>query len=460
MRNLLASWRDEIARNPVVLAPLVALGAVMSMNARTGYALANKSYIMGIIFVAIAVLTAYAATKGLEMPKGGPHRGRRRALIAWAVVGFFIDQFCGWQTFGLLFADGQVARDTKGQNVAALRADIGRLQAERASLVIPRPVAAIEPEEQRECKLAPKGIDPVGPKCTALRVELGKAKRAAEIDDKELPAKLQQLASGDQVAEGQVQFLVPLKLARAAVGLVDEKTAKRIQGRHILFGFELIMVAVLGVASVFGFWLVGTHGAGDEDDARDYSPLRLAGPPVRPALVAPSVPLSGDGWDGPRGGGSPPGAPITVNVGVPQIAAPAAQSDAARAASVEPGVKPPAPAVLVPARDRRDLAGLPSDAPPVDRSRVTRELSPDEREPADVVLAFAAACVVDAPGAMVTLTDLHRRYAAWAGERALGRDVFARLFADVAGVAIGDIAGTAHARGIALRAAPPLKAVG
>jgi predicted dinucleotide-binding enzyme len=102
---------------------------------------------------------------------------------------------------------------------------------------------------------------------------------------------------------------------------------------------------------------------------------------------------------------------------------------------------------------------LSADAPPVDRSRVSRALSPEEREAADVILAFRAACIVDSPGGLVDAQHLVRRYQAWAGNRALAPEAFLALFADVSGFKAVDMGGLPHVSGLALRAAPGLKAV-
>ena len=116
------------------------------------------------------------------------------------------------------------------------------------------------------------------------------------------------------------------------------------------------------------------------------------------------------------------------------------------------------PAPPVAARgERRDLPALPADSPPIDRSKVRRALSDEERPVADVMLAFRAACVVDTPGGLVALENLYRRYRHWAGARAAEPATFRSLFPDVTGVRLADIGGLCHAHDVALRVGAELK---
>ena len=121
---------------------------------------------------------------------------------------------------------------------------------------------------------------------------------------------------------------------------------------------------------------------------------------------------------------------------------------------------PPNPEAAQPAkRPRQDLPALPADSPPVDRSKILRDLSPEEREAADVILAFRAACVVDAPGGVVDSSRLYARYSYWAGPRALDEPAFHALLQDLTGIEAVEIGGLGHYRGVALRAAPAMKEI-
>lgn len=189
-------------------------------------------------------------------------------------------------------------------------------------------------------------------------------------------------------------------------------------------------------------------------------------PAPAPMLALPSG--TGHGyWFAPQDSRSPAsdgaaayGAPINIT-----FAAPAAVPPPGNGAATLTAGEREAPAVsFSPAsgaapRERRDLTAISADAPPVDRSRIARDLSPDEREAADVILAFRAACLVDTPGGIVVAADVARRYRHWAGERALGDDAFLSLLADVTGLEAVAIGGSLHIRNVALRAGASLKEV-
>ena len=163
------------------------------------------------------------------------------------------------------------------------------------------------------------------------------------------------------------------------------------------------------------------------------------------------------GWHMPGGASHAYGAPINIHFAAPGLFP---QTQPTGAAEPGPGGLPsPAPENSRVPRERQDLPALPADAPPVDRSRIARALAPEERQAADVVLAFRAACLIDSDGAVVSAEDVHKRYEQWAGQRAVAAPVFARLLADVAGLQASDIAGSPHYVGVALRLGARLEAV-
>ena len=67
MRNLLKFWNAELARNPVVWAPLACLIVSCAMNTHAGFMLGNGSIFIPTIMLAIAIMTAYCGTTGLEV---------------------------------------------------------------------------------------------------------------------------------------------------------------------------------------------------------------------------------------------------------------------------------------------------------------------------------------------------------------------------------------------------------
>jgi len=227
----------------------------------------------------------------------------------------------------------------------------------------------------------------------------------------------------------------------------------------------MLLSAVVCFLANVGFWLCGVGHApapapgahGGEPGRRDpwpvggpplpsdFSPRALLPAPQGPPLLPAPVTIAG-----PPGGGSS----VNINIGgMPQSTQPAGQ------APQETVIEQPEP-VIEPSRGpRRDLEALPGDAPPVDRSRVRRDLTPAERECADVLLAFQAACLVDTPSSMVTGENIYRRYQAWAGERAIDPTSFLALFPDVTGIDMVPIGDVWHAKNVALRAGAALQPV-
>ena len=485
MRSLLSFWREEISRNPVVMAPLACLIASCAMNVHAAHALSGGSMTVVAIFLSIAMMTAYCGTTGLALPAW---TFRKQMLIGFFVIGIVVDQFSAWQTLGIQFADGQVARDSKATGLGSVSETLKRKRQELADLGRTRPIDTIDAAAYLECKV-------VGPRCTALREELGRARRAAQLD-KEIPALVAQLEGREQVASGQVQFTVPIQIAQ---GVLDwwyrPAPAPHVQGDHISFTVMMVLAAVVCLLANMGFWLVGV--------GHEPTPTAHAGPPLQlpppSAASAPAVPLA-PAPGGPQGAAAAPPAPA-VEHGLPQWPAggPPLPSDFARGAcdvarerylpaapgapgggssvsitiggvpvagqAQAPGAAPVAPVIDVkeeappePIRPRHDLDALEPDQP-VDRTRVRRQLSDAERAACDVILAFEAACVVASPGAMVSAENLYRRYQAWAGARAIEPEAFVALWPELTGRDLVSLGGQLHVQGLALRVAPALQPV-
>lgn len=483
MRTLYRYWADEIGRNPIVLAPLICFLATVGMNARTGYKLADDNLLIAAILASFAFVTAYGFTVGLGLRRWS---ARKTGLIAGACLGLAFNLFSAWQTMGINFADGAVKRDTKAKGVAVVQRQLASFEAERGKIGTVRPLGTIKAEVTLECekksKLYPDGV---GPKCTALRGELAGAERAAELD-RLIKAEMGALEGREQVAGGAPQFSVQMRLAQAAADALGAKVT--VSAEHILFGFMLVLAIMIeGLASI-GFWLVGSAHGPEADEEVDGGSFRSApggrlrgaqspgaikeGIPVDiggagralpaaaemlalPSFVAPESRPPGAGY---AAGGSAHAAPIHINIGMPQQGLP--QDAGAAGVGRDPqGGTAAVPSSGVRPAPRHDLPGLPADAPPVDRSTVTRELAPHEREAADVMLAFRAACVIAAPGGMVAFRNLYARYQHWAGERALDETAFKGLWPDLTGIALPEIGGAPHAQGVALRVGPRLQAV-
>lgn len=456
MRNLLKFWNAELARNPVVWAPLACLIVSCAMNTHAGFMLGNGSIFIPTIMLAIAIMTAYCGTTGLELPEWSL---RKVFLVGFLIVGIVVDQFSAWQTLGIQFADGQMARDSKATGLSTAADTLKQKREERSGIGRTRPVESIEAEAFLECKV-------IGPKCTALRSELGRAKRALQLDG-EIAKAVAALEGREQVAAGKVQFTVPIQIAQATLDWWH-KPAKgpTVEGDHILFAVTMLLSAVVCFLANVGFWLCGVGhtpapAARRDDDGggpgspwpvdvpplpSDFSPRGLLAPPRAPALL--SAPAAATLAGAPGGGSS-----VNITIG----GMPAAQAPAGATPAAEPEVIEPDP-VAAPRGPRRDLDTLSGEAP-IDRSRVRRELSPAEREAADVLLAFQAACLVDTPSGLVTGENIYRRYQAWAGERAIDPTAFLALFPDVTGIEMAPIGDVWHAKNVALRAGAALQSV-
>lgn len=477
--GLLHWWRDEIERHPVLLFWIVIFAVHAGMNAKLGHEIGGGAGIPAAFYAAcflgFAGVGAWAADK-LIVDRVRQGRG---LLLTLALLQLIIGQMAGWQSFGLTLSKGAGDLEAKAEQRRTTDDGLKAARAELKSLGIVRPVAAIEAEANLECSIKGRAYkDGVGPRCTALRTELetAKRKRKLEADVERLTA---QLASGPAVKDAGALYDVPMGVANAVIGLFTGHSGK-VGPDDVRFVWLIILVFALEFFGTFGLALVRMMGGGPSDAGshpgrggprsprggpsggdrmRDVveavvgalpqpSPmLALAGP--APAAAAPYIASASPA------GAQMHGAPIQITIngsGADRHEAPAVMR-------VTPPEPKRAPGAATAKTARQDIPSLPADAPPVDRSAVSRDLSPAEREAADVILAFAAACLVASPGGIVDAGNIHRRYARWAGERALAEAPFLALLADVTPHRAEDIGGSPHVRGVALRAGTRLEAV-
>jgi hypothetical protein len=483
-------WRDEIARSPAMAGVLLVWLINASMNAAMGHTIGGGGYwgsAIGAVFVAVAALGSYAAHA--QASAVGYARSLLLLMVAFQLV---LGQIAGWQSLGLTLDRGATQLETQATGRASVQGRLDRARAERQQIGTVRPASAVEADERLECSRVSRQFPTgEGPRCTAFRVELATARRAEELD-RAIPQLVAELRAAGTVGNAQAGTQVPEALSSAvATMIVGERVT--VTAEQVRFALLVFLVAVLEFIATLGPGLFssqagasghrgpgggngrrsngfdaapGPHGAPDARGAavpmRDAVQAVMGGPwPALPA-PAPVVALPGGGTQAMHA------API--NIYLDNVAGRGAGEQLSRV-GVPPHLDPAAAAPLtLPSpgffeavagrRERLDLPALPADAPPVDRSKVRRPLTDDEREAADVILAFRAACVPAAPGGVVSGEHLFRRYQAWAGtERALGEEAFEALFADLTGVERVEIGGLGHWRGIALRAAPGLKAV-
>jgi hypothetical protein len=482
-------WRSEMARHPILVGWLVIFVVHAGLNAKLGHEMGGGegagAALYAAAFLGFAVVGAWAADQ-IAHAAGA----RRLGLAAIAIMQLVIGQMAGWQALGLTLSKGQGTLEAKADQRQSTKERLDASRAELAWIGIVRPVDAIRPDMILECEKKSKAFpDGIGPKCTGFRAELATAERARKLEA-DIERLTGQLREGPALKSASDAWAAPQALAQgvaSGVAWVTGGAPAKITPDDVRFGWMVFLVFALEFFGTFGLALI-RHGGGDTPAAGASgpgTPARLVpapaggggggggGDPLREALdrivdglsralpaPAPMIALGPPaGYDAasydsaPRAYGY--GAPISIHVSssgtVPTAAHAVPATDPAGAAV---SIAPPRPSL-----PREDLMPLSADAPPVDRSRVSRALSPEEREAADVILAFRAACIVDSPGGLVDAQHLVRRYQAWAGNRALAPEAFLALFADVSGFKAVDMGGLPHVSGLALRAAPGLKAV-
>lgn len=480
----LAFWRQELARHPILLGWMVIFCVHAGLNSKLGHEMGGGEG-MGALFYAAAFL-GFAVVGAWAADQIAQASGARQAgLIGIALCQLLIGQMAGWQALGLTLSKGQGTLEAKADARKTTKDALDAKRAELARIGIVRPASAIEPDRALECEKKSKIYpDGVGPKCSALKAEEAMSARARDLE-KEIDALSAKLSSGPALKSASDAWAAPQALAQGVASgwaWIWGGAPATVSPDDVRFGWMVFLVFALEFFGTFGLALI-RHGAGGEPHsgsgpasrlvpAGDPSPSPDGGDRLREALDAMASGLRlGLPAPAQMAALGPPadydrtpahaysyGAPINIHVSPGGQSRPDALS--AMAPSGEPAgaaasIEPPRPSRA----PREDLAALSADAPPVDRSRVLRQLSPEEREAADVILAFRAACVVDAPGGLVDAQHLLRRYAAWAGARALTPEAFVVLFRDVTGLEPADIGGLPHYRGIALRAAPGLRAV-
>jgi hypothetical protein len=491
-------WRDAVAHNPAVLLWLLLWGINAGMNAQLGHEIGGgvglSAMLYGAAFFGFAGLGAWASA---QMPHAVG--GERRLLAALVGLQLVLGQMAGWQSMGLTLSKGAGTLESKQEQRTTTHEALRAARAERAQIGIVRPVAAVQADEVYECEKKSRVYkDGVGPRCTAFRGELATAKRARDLE-KKITDLTADLGKGSQITNANALYDVPLAMAAGMTQgwawLTGAEKAHQVGPDDVRFFWLVFLVFALEFVATIGPGLFGlgsgvsprTPGAGGGGGGRrPGDPVPAPGQPetlrtdpvaemqqalravfgdrLLPAperfvqLAAPA-----NGMDYPHSGHTgayASGPPITINLGggFPSSAVTPAQEAAMPTAAL-----PPAPGVssspVRPNSERHDLPALSADAPPVDRSAIRRELSPAEREAADVILAFRAACVLDTPGGIVSAHHLYARYQAWAGQRALSETPFLRLLDDVTGLVPVDIGGLGHFRGVALRMGASLEAV-
>lgn len=487
-------WRDEIRRHPILVGWAIIFVVHAGMNAKLGHEIGGGdgpgAVLYAAAFLGFACVGAWAADKLLvERVRNG-----RGMLVTLVVLQVAIGQMAGYQSFGLTLAKGAGELEAKATSRRTTQEALEDARAEVKKIGTTRVIGSIRADEQLECTIKGKAYkDGVGPKCTALRNELATAERREKLQG-EIVRLTAALRDGPAIKDGNALYDVPMGLANAIVGGLTGRAGK-VGPDDVRFVWLVLLVFALEIFGTFGLALVRLMDGGPHGGASDAAPHPRGGsrdprgrgspdakwasegaqrmrdaveavvgalpqPAPMLALAGPGAP-SRDVYVAPPSAAHMHGAPIQITIN-------GSGADRVGSLAGAPGADTaPAPAALRVApqstaskRDPRlDIPSLPADAPPVDRSAIQRELSPAEREAADVILAFAAACLVASPGGIVDAAHIHRRYARWAGARALDETPFLALLADVTPHRAEDIGGSLHVRGVALRAGTKLEAV-
>lgn len=459
-----------------------------------GFANLPAAVIMAVASVAVAVFGALMAEKCGHLSWNNPAKWKLGTLAMLCVAFSFV---AGLRLVGVTMADGALKREraaTKG----AVAGD--KLDAKRAA----RKALGVQPDpKQIEASIAKE-----------LAVFIGKADKTVGAATKNCAEPNWAPAVCKRVGDLRVR-LADAEQARALDGEIEQAAAS-VDGAPVVAGGDpdmqrvasllpgwtpqdvkdwlpVAIVAIMTLIANFGWSLVGSSSAPPRADAPPmYLPRRADGWGDEPDGWAPPSPHGGGDFGGPRrhapretaGGesmfGVQPsaggnggyaaaapanltGSPISIVFGAgsvpstnaaPGVTAPAYQPPVAGDARSQ-GVSQP---VLV-RQPRHDIASLPADGPPVDRSGMVAGIDGEQQQPADVVMAFRAACLVEAPGSMVPADAVYRRYAAWAGPRAVTQAAFEAL-ATAVGIGVVRVAGHAHVRDVMLRASAPLAAAG
>lgn len=480
---MMQSPRDHWVDRAGYWIALAFVSLVWIVNASFNFSMGREmgGLLLALAFLGFAVLGAFAATA--QAAARGGQKWLLRALVAMQLV---IGQMAGWQAMGLTLERGYrgledraTKRQTLTDGMAATRAEIAALRAKDL-----RPVAVIEPLEARECKLAPRGGDPVGPRCTALRAELGAVKRLRVLED-QLERDTGRLDKGPKVADPAAAYMAPVAIANALIGMVAADGERRAIGPDdVRFGLLVFLVAALEFVATFGFALFGVslRGPMPSSGRATHAPVEpadllpgrgdqfgiaglLPAPPRYPSLPGSSPSPSAaraDGVPAPGSDGrhhmsSAPtmhGAPINIHVSSPANA-PAAAAAAPPPAAVGEVLPPAAshsperPAER-PRQPRLDV-GVRRDARPVDRAPV--------RELLDRLGGFRAARVVNAVGSLIEAGEMYAAFRSWCGPSVCSEAVFHELFPAASGLEMIEADGRRWYRGAALREAA-LAAVG
>lgn len=452
-----------VPAHPILALPFVFLFVEAGLNATFGWRQAGGGLLNPGAWLVAAMYAAFALIAAEIVMRWHQTAGRRpvRALYALMIaicIGW--SQLAGWAVTGVRIADAQVTRDDQATRGDVTRSQLADARAELKGLAGVASPAEIESRiaaqlatwvkgpnttlgaATRDCQ-QPAIVPTLCKRVEEMRAELARARRKAELTG-QVSSGAVALERAPHVASGAVDVAIPVGiLQRAGVEGRREEIESAVR-----FWLNVFMVAAVSMLATFGFAAVGfTHGdfGGTSPPARKaedsflepgrhpvpapvmrpiYARRAPAPRPAEPEILPPS---------GQRGGDIH----ITVGAGASPVTAPADRSGLPSAGAPLVPVEPPSRAAAKP---------LPSPAParrPVDRSAVEALM--------DQLLVFREACLVDRPGAMLSLEQVYARYASWSHGRGMDRGALETMLPTITGLSRVDFGGVAHLADVELR---------
>jgi hypothetical protein len=456
------SFREQIREHPILLAFGAVWALEAGMNAIYGYrrgggGIGALGY--AAVFLAIAFIAAWLPTRLAHVHRDDPLlMGKRFALIVLTALCFLMSQMAGNAVVGVTMADGAAKRDQDATNHSTAKEKLDRYRVESKVLgTQPAPdqvQARIDAELATVVRRAGQTVGEISNNCAdasaapapcqrvaKAKTELASAKRKAELD------ALIDKASGsfnhtETVAEGSPETQVIARLT----GYADD---------DVRFWWNVALVFMIGLFANFGFAIAGF---GRPDAAAPHAAAGWADggtghwppPPAYPMLPPPSAPSA---QQQPQQHSGFPGSRQDIHL---HLAAAGAGSPPSSAAAPAPQPHGPSPSARVPAEAHPKSSPMahspstPAPGSPVDRNPL--------REKLDDMLTFRAFALMDQQGAAIGADDLYRRYASWAGPKAVADGAFHTLFSAATNVRSMALGGMAHYQDVAFRPAQ-LKAV-
>lgn len=438
---------------------------------RAGGGFGPRALLYAMVFIAIAVFGSWLPVRFRDMKATDLGSGCNKALVGLlALLCFAMTQSSGWAVMGVTLADGQVKRDIRATSRETIQQKLAAARAEFSAIGVTQPIAALEALERLECSRTSKRYpDGVGPKCTEWRTKLAAAKRKIALES-EIAHLMEALRRAPKVAGGDPGIANWHGFIAGVANFIggDEGAPVEVSAETANNVRSILLVFLVGFMANFGFALVLPRGP-VQMAMHAGAPMPPAGPAeivderakaFEEAYRQPVERVSARHFGGAPGrtvagadGQFSPHAPITVNVGgVASQPEATHQADSKTPGPGQPGGQEAAAGVAQPAAPSPATKPSPVSDKPVRRDHARRQ--------ADQLRTFKVACLAEDADAVIEGDELYARYRSWAGGREMSRAAFYALIADIAGIEREDAGDVVQFRGVTLRDAPQIAAVG